>query len=131
MHEIYVNTAIDDGSEISELMQCFLQTDVNNKKFPKFSQRVYYFKHIKFRYVYCIYLRKHLKLFSWSHDIRSNTEAKEQLTKYDKNYQQTQEKIAKYRPIDDTFFEKIAEDHFSFLMSIIVYIYPQKHLNIT
>ena len=36
------------------------------------------------------------------------TEAKEQLTKYDKNYQQTQEKIAKYRPIDDTFFEKIA-----------------------
>ena len=47
LHEIHVNTAIDDGSEISELMQCFLQTDVNNKKFPKFSQRVYYFKHNK------------------------------------------------------------------------------------
>lgn len=45
LHEIYVNTAIDDGSEISELMQCFLQTDVDNKKFPKLSQRVYYFKH--------------------------------------------------------------------------------------
>ena len=45
LHEIYVNTAIDDGSEISELMQCFLQTDVDNKKFPKFSKRVYYFKH--------------------------------------------------------------------------------------
>ncbi|MCI8956828.1 MAG: Rpn family recombination-promoting nuclease/putative transposase [Eubacterium sp.] len=45
LHEVYVNTAIDDGSEISELMQCFLQTDVDNKKFPKFSQRVYYFKH--------------------------------------------------------------------------------------
>ena len=45
LHEIYVNTAINDGSEISELMQCFLQTDVDNKKFPKLSRRVYYFKH--------------------------------------------------------------------------------------
>lgn len=45
LHEVYVNTEIDDGSKISELMQCFLQTDVNNKKFPKLSRRVYYFKH--------------------------------------------------------------------------------------
>lgn len=45
LHEVYVNTAVDDGSEISELMQCFLQTDVNNEKFPKFSKRVYFFKH--------------------------------------------------------------------------------------
>lgn len=45
LHEVYVNTAVDDGSEISELMQCFLQTDVNNRKFPKLSKRVYYFKH--------------------------------------------------------------------------------------
>lgn len=45
LHEVYVNTAIDDGSDISELMQCFLQTDVDNKKFPKLSKRVYYFKH--------------------------------------------------------------------------------------
>lgn len=45
LHEVYVNTAIDDGSEISELMQCFLQTDVDNDKFTKLSQRVYCFKH--------------------------------------------------------------------------------------
>lgn len=45
LHEIYVNTAINDGSKISELMQCFLQTNVNNKNFPKLSNRVYYFKH--------------------------------------------------------------------------------------
>lgn len=44
LHEVYVNTAVDDGSEISELMQCFLQTEVNNRKFPKLSKRVYYFK---------------------------------------------------------------------------------------
>lgn len=45
LHEVYVNTAIDDSSDISELMQCFLQTDVDNEKFPKLSKRVYYFKH--------------------------------------------------------------------------------------
>lgn len=45
LHEVYVNTAVDDGSEISELMQCFLQTEVDNRKFPKLSKRVYYFKH--------------------------------------------------------------------------------------
>ena len=45
LHEVYVNTAINDGSKISELMQCFLQTDVNNKNFPKLSKKVHYFKH--------------------------------------------------------------------------------------
>lgn len=40
IHEIYVNTAVNDNSDISELMQCFLQTDVNNPKFPKLSQCV-------------------------------------------------------------------------------------------
>lgn len=45
LQEVYVNTEINDGSEISELMQCFLQTEVNNEKFPKLSKRMYYFKH--------------------------------------------------------------------------------------
>lgn len=43
-HEVYVNTVYDDGSTISELMQCFLQTEVNNPKFPKLSARVNYLK---------------------------------------------------------------------------------------
>lgn len=42
--EIYVNTAINDGSTIAELMECFLQEQVDNKKFPLLSQRVWYFK---------------------------------------------------------------------------------------
>lgn len=42
--EIYVNTAIDDGSTIAELMQCFLQEQVNNEKFPQLSRRVWYYK---------------------------------------------------------------------------------------
>lgn len=44
-HEIYVNTVVDDGSTVSELMRCFLQTEVNHPKFPKLSARVNYLKH--------------------------------------------------------------------------------------
>ena len=40
LHEIFVNTAVNDGSDISELMSCFLATDVNNDKFPKLSCKV-------------------------------------------------------------------------------------------
>lgn len=42
--EIYVNTAINDGSTIAELMECFLQEQVNNKKFPLLSKKVWYYK---------------------------------------------------------------------------------------
>lgn len=29
LHEIFVNAAVDDGSNIAELMQCFKQKDLN------------------------------------------------------------------------------------------------------
>lgn len=45
LHEIFVNTAVDDGSEIAELMSCFLQTEINNDKFPKLTWRTHYLKH--------------------------------------------------------------------------------------
>ena len=44
LKEIYVNTAINDGSIISELMECFTQEQVNNEKFPLLSKRVGYLK---------------------------------------------------------------------------------------
>lgn len=44
LHEIYVNTKIDDGSNIAELMKCFELADAANEKFPNFSKRVGYFK---------------------------------------------------------------------------------------
>lgn len=40
LREIFVNTAIDDGSDIADLMRCFLQKSVNNPKFPKLSKAV-------------------------------------------------------------------------------------------
>ena len=40
LHEIFVNTTIDDGSAIADLMNCFTKKEVNNPKFPKFSKRV-------------------------------------------------------------------------------------------
>lgn len=42
--EIYVNTKVNDGSEIAELMSCFLQETVENDKFPCLSRRVSYLK---------------------------------------------------------------------------------------
>lgn len=44
LREIYVNTAVNDGSTIAELMECFLQENIENKKFPLLSSRVWYFK---------------------------------------------------------------------------------------
>ena len=37
---IFVNTEILDGTEIAELMQCFMQKTVENPKFPAFSNEV-------------------------------------------------------------------------------------------
>ena len=44
LEEIYVNTAVNDGSTVAELMKCFLLEQVDNKKFPMLSNRVWYFK---------------------------------------------------------------------------------------
>ena len=40
LHEIFVNTVIDDGTVISDLMSCFLKKEVKNPKFPKLSAEV-------------------------------------------------------------------------------------------
>lgn len=39
LSEIFVNTAIDDKSDIAELMKCFLQQKVNNPKFPELTRK--------------------------------------------------------------------------------------------
>lgn len=40
LHEIFVNTAIDDGSDIAKLMDCFEKKEVSDSRFPRFSARV-------------------------------------------------------------------------------------------
>lgn len=47
VYEIYVNTQVDDGSEIADLMRCFEQDNVVNPKFPAITRRVGYFKNSK------------------------------------------------------------------------------------
>lgn len=42
--EIYVNTAIHDGSSIADLMECFLKEQFDHEKFPLLSKRVWYYK---------------------------------------------------------------------------------------
>ena len=41
---IYVNTAVNDGSTISDLMRCFMQKTVNDPRFPRLSERVHQYK---------------------------------------------------------------------------------------
>lgn len=40
LHEIFVNTTIDDGTDIAELMSCFTKKEVKNEKFPHLSSEV-------------------------------------------------------------------------------------------
>ena len=40
LHEIFVNTVIDDKTDIAELMACFTKKEVNNPKFPELSSEV-------------------------------------------------------------------------------------------
>lgn len=40
LHEIYVNTVVDDGTDIADLMNCFVKKEFNNPKFPNFSNKV-------------------------------------------------------------------------------------------
>lgn len=44
LHEFFVNVVIDDSSNIAELMQCFMQKDLNNPKFKVVTRR---FKELK------------------------------------------------------------------------------------
>lgn len=44
LERIFVNTAVKDGTTISEYMDCFLQTEVNNEKFPELTRRMKYLK---------------------------------------------------------------------------------------
>ena len=37
LHEIFVNTAVDDGSKIANLMSCFTKTEFENPNFPNFT----------------------------------------------------------------------------------------------
>ena len=40
LHEIFVNTVINDGTDISDLMACFMEKEVTNPKFPALSAEV-------------------------------------------------------------------------------------------
>ena len=44
---VFVNTEIKDGTELSELMTCFLEKEVDNPNFPEFSKRMKFLKHEK------------------------------------------------------------------------------------
>lgn len=46
LSRVFVNTqyADTDNTDVGELMKCFLQKEIDNKKFPELSERLAYFK---------------------------------------------------------------------------------------
>ena len=42
---VFVNTKANDGTDTARLMRCFLQEEVDDHKFPEFSNRVHMLKH--------------------------------------------------------------------------------------
>lgn len=47
LSEVYVNTAVKDGTTLSELMDCFENEKVDNAKFPNLTKEVRYYKEDK------------------------------------------------------------------------------------
>ena len=47
LERIFVNTEIKDGTELSDLMTCFLEKEVDNPNFSEFSKRMKFLKHEK------------------------------------------------------------------------------------
>ena len=45
LERYFVNTAVKDGTTLSELMECFLKKEVNNPKFPAMTNRMNFLKH--------------------------------------------------------------------------------------
>lgn len=45
LKEIFVNTEIDDGSDVAALMKCFKEQEPSNPKFPELKQAVFNIKH--------------------------------------------------------------------------------------
>lgn len=45
LERVFVNTAVRDETTVSEYMECFLQKEVDNAKFPNLSNRMKYLKH--------------------------------------------------------------------------------------
>ena len=44
---VFVNTEVDDGTDIADLMRCMIQDKVQSPKFPAFSRRMEYVKDVK------------------------------------------------------------------------------------
>ena len=61
LHEIFVNTAVDDGSNIAGLMSCFTRKEVTNREFPAVTRRFQELKSEGGAGAVCEIMEKYLK----------------------------------------------------------------------
>lgn len=61
LHEIFVNTAVDDGSTIADLMKCFTSKEIHSKQFPAVTRRFNELKSEGGASIVCNVMEKYLK----------------------------------------------------------------------
>lgn len=82
-HEVYVNSAIDDGSEIADLMKIFESSNViQDKRFPNICQTIQYFKEGKGKTVMCEKVERYAREYAEEY---AKEYAKEQSKEHAKN----------------------------------------------
>lgn len=85
LYMIFVNTQINDGSDIAALMQCFLEKEPNNSAFPEIRDEVQRIKHTKggvsaMSEIMENYAKEYAKEFVKESTIRSYIEACKEFT---------------------------------------------------
>ncbi len=116
IHEVYVNTAVNDQSEIAELMQFFKKSDGMNRRFEKLCKRVDYFKHEKegariMATLFDEYVAEELAEERAKNLTRGIKNMVETYYKFNQNYSVTREAvIEKYPDVEEKLIDSIIDE---------------------
>lgn len=108
MKTVCVNTKVNDGSPISELMQLFTKTEVNETNFPVFTKRMNYIKHSEGGQRYMselmeLYFKEELEASREEGKTEGREEIIQEMLKDDMSI----DKIAQYANVDRKYVLKI------------------------
>lgn len=107
MKIVCVNTKINDGSRIAQLMQLFIQKEVNEPNFPAFTNRMNYIKHSeRGKKQMCEVMEKYAKEYAQDKIKETKKEMIQEMLKDN----MSMDKIAQYANTDINYIVKIQMD---------------------